>query len=380
MGRRAFISVPQATGLPGQIFFATQGDRVRLAREKFFERGEPPIGLVPEEVIQSWKRCRLAGISPHRSPSFDPLPRSRLNDVLQKSRPLLDASHEEFERLVRALRATGCHVALMDATPTMLRISPISSQDGPMLKISGRPGMRFDEMSVGTGASNLAVRTGQTFLVDADEHYWNSMHFIRCAAAPIRTLGNQVAGALCILSEGRPMNFNPLGLVESSAAIIENRLLVNEASGDFVVHFHVDANCIGTSMEALLIADGTGRLLGRNAAAMRCLDPRVPLGETIESVLDTSLERLLARSRFNPVPVLLAGGLQVWACAQRRQDGRSVPAVAGAAPATRGGVIEDVGQELIQAELQRQRGNISATARVLGVSRNFLYRRLRVSA
>jgi hypothetical protein len=50
--------------LPSNPFYATRQDRVALARERYFERGERPSGLVSEPVLQSWTRCLGASRSP----------------------------------------------------------------------------------------------------------------------------------------------------------------------------------------------------------------------------------------------------------------------------------------------------------------------------
>ena len=39
------------------LFFSTQADRIALARQRYFEEGELPSGVVSEAVFQSWARC-----------------------------------------------------------------------------------------------------------------------------------------------------------------------------------------------------------------------------------------------------------------------------------------------------------------------------------
>ena len=60
----------QTRALPAQPFFATPQQRVELARQRFFEDGVRPSGLVSEAVIQSWTRCLQAGHDPRRTPAF----------------------------------------------------------------------------------------------------------------------------------------------------------------------------------------------------------------------------------------------------------------------------------------------------------------------
>ena len=57
--------------LPAQPFFTSPQQRAALARERFFDQGERPTGLVSEAVIQSWSRCFAARRDPGYAVSFD---------------------------------------------------------------------------------------------------------------------------------------------------------------------------------------------------------------------------------------------------------------------------------------------------------------------
>lgn len=379
MGRRALISVPKATGLPPQLFFAGRSERINRAREMFFEKGELPFGLVSDDVIHSWNRCQRAGVRPQKQPSFEPVPRSRIEDLLHRRQPLLRASDAEFEALSMALRGTRCRVLLMDHTPAMLRVSPSAGQDdGPMLRVSALPGFRFDELSVGTGASNLAVSSGRIQVVNAGEHYSQSMEEVHCIAAPIHGSATQVVGVLCVLREGGPMTLDPLQLVCGSVAAIENRFMRLRPQVHVVVRFHPQSACLDTPLEALLTFDEHARLLDANVVAREWIGAGLQDGANAGEILDRGLEPLLARAGHSPVPVRLVSGLQVWACAQsvdQRGAWGRLPTSTASAGVQRG-AVQALSRELVAAELKRQQGNISAAARVLGVSRNYLYRRM----
>ena len=36
--------------------------RVGNARRSFFERGTTPVGTVPDNILQSWRRCQRSGL------------------------------------------------------------------------------------------------------------------------------------------------------------------------------------------------------------------------------------------------------------------------------------------------------------------------------
>ena len=81
----------QAT-TPRQLFFQTAEQRTALARQRFFDEGTRPSGLVGEAVIQSWLRCASARQRPGDMVSFEQVTRSRAHASLNRNRQLLQAS------------------------------------------------------------------------------------------------------------------------------------------------------------------------------------------------------------------------------------------------------------------------------------------------
>ncbi|MGH8796423.1 MAG: GAF domain-containing protein, partial [Caldimonas sp.] len=70
---------------PPQPFFTTPEQRLALARERYFDEGIRPSGLVSEAVIQSWSRCLQARRRPGEAISFEPVTESRSRSTLARS-------------------------------------------------------------------------------------------------------------------------------------------------------------------------------------------------------------------------------------------------------------------------------------------------------
>ena len=69
-------------------FFVTREERVALARQRYFEEGILPTGVVSEAVFQSWTRCHRSSQKPHDKIEFQPVSISRSQLALQKNRTL----------------------------------------------------------------------------------------------------------------------------------------------------------------------------------------------------------------------------------------------------------------------------------------------------
>jgi transcriptional regulator of acetoin/glycerol metabolism len=78
--------------------------------------------------------------------------------------------------------------------------------------------------AVGTTAPGIVARTGKQASVQGAEHISESVHFMHCAAAPIRDIHGNLAGVLDMASEGIAFNFDAASVVGLYDASIENRL------------------------------------------------------------------------------------------------------------------------------------------------------------
>ena len=99
------------------IFFSTRANRVALARQRYFEDGELPSGVVSEAVFQSWARCLRLKQNPGGQPEFQEVSPSRAQLALQKNRLLRDAWLAEASELDAVLGATNCGAMLIGVMP-----------------------------------------------------------------------------------------------------------------------------------------------------------------------------------------------------------------------------------------------------------------------
>lgn len=382
-----------APTLPAQPFFASPGQRVDLARERFFGGGQRPTGLISEPVIQSWARCVGAHRSPRELVAFDPVTRSRLHATLTRNRHLLGAAGDEIARLENALAGTGCRVLLTDAEGVIVHATQAPAQAvAPVLKNAARLGVNLAEGAVGTNAPAVVVKTGAAVTVTGAEHYFECIQSLHCAAAPIRDGRGHLAGVLDLTVESRAFGFDAAALVGVYATAIENRLLQAGASEHLVLQFQVCNTMLGSPLQALVGVDGQGRVAWLNSTAQQLLGPGSGRESAAETLFGTTLHELLARSAADaPRPLRLPNGLTVWLRAQlKAHDGvrpvvalsqPAAPAVATpaavAAPAPGAATLGQHTREVIERTLADHGGNISRAARVLGVSRGLLYRRMK---
>jgi sigma-54 dependent transcriptional regulator, acetoin dehydrogenase operon transcriptional activator AcoR len=379
-----------SAALPLQPFFASPEQRAALARERFFEQGERPTGLVSDAVLQSWSRCRSARRNPRWGLAFDPVSRSRLHATLEQNHALLLAAGDEISRLESALAGTASRVLLTDRNGVIVHATGAEAGDdlaspGVLTRVARR-GVSLAEDVVGTNAPAVVLKTGEAVTVMGSEHYFDCVHTLRCAAAPIHDGQGRLAGVLDLTVEARPFAFDAAALVGVYATVIENRLLQAQAHEHLVLAFQVCPTMLGTPLQALVGIDSQGLVAWRNGVAHKLLGLSGGETPTAEQALGLPLAALLSRCGGDAaLPLRLPNGLLVWAQARLRSHDGTRGVASRAAPrsdhaAAAAPTLDALARDAIERTVAECSGNLSAAARRLGVSRGLLYRRRRSAA
>ena len=401
---------PPAGALPAQPFFSTPQQRLALARQRFFEDGVRPSGLIGDLVIQSWSRCVQARHAPSESVVFNPVTASRVHSALARSRQLLEAAAGDLSQLETTLAGTSCSAILTDPHGVVVHATRSSANHQEVLvPLARRVGVNLAEAQIGTAAPGVTTHTGQACLVLGGEHFYDCLQRMYCAAAPIHDVHGQLAAVLDVTSEGQPFGFDAAAVVSMYATTIENQLLRAQSVDHIVVQLQTTASMLGTPMEGLagLTADG-GIAWANNVGARLMGVAQAQTGLNAEDVFGLDVNALLRLTRV-PCPSLhrLPNGLNVWLSAHlQSRDGAkrlfklpeapasapaaaaeppapvapAVPAPISAIPPDTAGTLRDNDRQLVHQTLQACDGNVSRAARKLGVSRGLVYRHLKQAA
>lgn len=420
-----FCAAADMNHLPNPSFFQTRPARIALARQRFFEEGQAPTGVVGEAVFESWARClRLHG-DPHEPATFEPVTASRTQLALLKNRHLRQAWQDELPRLESILGTTPCAAMLTDATGVLIGSSCVGRSHEELMPVATRLGVNLSEDAVGTTAPGVAARTGKAVCVLGGEHFFDSVKEMHCAAAPIHDIRGGLAGVLDISSEQIPFAFDAAAVAGLYAGAIENRLLVAQSVEHLVIRFQVAPELLDSAMVGLVGIGLDGQMAWENGVARSLLgtaeSPEILGGRALEARLGLGWAQLAALPSDGAAQLALPNGLKVWARAEMQaRDGlrglvscsrqplerpapdpaletdgttpasSTAPAVGDPAPTGQSAEnppaatqrvatlrLRESDLELIQKTLQACGGNVSDAAERLGVSRGLIYRRLR---
>jgi sigma-54 dependent transcriptional regulator, acetoin dehydrogenase operon transcriptional activator AcoR len=375
-----------AVSLPSSPFFATAEQRTALARERFFREGQRPTGLVGDEVMQSWKRCLAQGLLPQQAPLLEPVAKSRIKATLERSSTLREAAAVELAQLDATLAATACKTMLTDHRGVLVSASRPGLGAGALLDAAGRVGVAVGEPVLGSTAPGIVLASGQACAVTGAEHFLGGFASLHCVAAPVRDRHGRLAGVLDLSVDGGPFRFDALTLVRISAAAIENRLFWLQSRGQWLLRLHVSPTLLGTPMEGLAAVDDDGDVVALNAAARQLLQ-HDGQALALQALLGLRPQQAHALGA-EPEALVVPGGLRLWVAAVQPLKARTEPCAvpvktevqASAPPPASPTSLRDTSQRLIEQTLADCGGNVARAARVLGVSRGLLYRRLKAGA
>jgi sigma-54 dependent transcriptional regulator, acetoin dehydrogenase operon transcriptional activator AcoR len=197
-------------------------------------------------------------------------------------------------------------------------------------------------------------------------------------------------GALDITSFDSVPGFDVFSLVVDAAAAIENRLFMPDRER-LLVRFHVRPELVDTPLACLLQVDAEGRVSGANRAAeqLLCAARSTLLGRPFESLFDRATRHLFGAGPSTRhgrlVEMRSHAGLHVWASfggadqdaaapSLHEQELNAMEALPAEPPAPPS--LRELECRTIEQTLAELGGNVAATARRLGISRNTIYRRM----
>ena len=359
---------------------------IAQARRDVIEHAASTSSRIEPWITRSWQRCLSAGRRPQQRVSFDAVSARHAHRMVEQSRSLVAAAQPVLDRLARAIADTRYFAVLTDARGIVIDVRGVpANAERPAVDIA-RVGIDLSEHAVGTTAIGAALAELQPVWLHRGEHFFDDTSLYSCAGAPLFGPDGQCVGMLDLTGVNVVERPELKHLAALSARSIENALVLQQPH-DLLVRLNWPGYGGNTESEGLLCLDSDGHVTASNAAAREMVNqPVMAMAMAPPSRLHASdlfalpwtlLWDAAHRAGGKVVEVPLWSGLRLQA---RPQAGGVI--VDTAVPATEAPSLQprprlrDVETALIRKAVDEARGNVAEAARVLGISRATVYRKL----
>ena len=390
---------------------------IAQARQSLLSDGAAPVRAEVEPwIARSWQRCLARGLEPTRRVAFDAVSATALRHSQEQHHHLLRAARPVLEQLTRAIAGMRYFAMLTDARGIVVDVQGHCDRSDPRASAIGRVGIDLSEAAVGTTAIGAALAELQPVWLHRGEHFFDDNSSYSCAGAPLFDPQGQCMGMLDLTGVDVPERPELRHLVARSAHAVEDAVL-RQMPHALLLRLNWPGTTLGGEGDGLLALDADGCVLGGNSTARQLIpQPLRPPGSPLHcsDLMALPWTQLFDAARRHsarrPLELPLWSGLRLHGLAQLPRQSAWHSAGAGSTlsgmaftafgagssqhPATharaapRHGLyagtlaappaplLREAEAALIRQAVQDARGNVAEAARVLGISRATVYRKL----
>jgi len=260
---------------------------IKKAWEEFQSTGEVSVeGVVREEVLQSWRRCKSVGLDPY-APVLFQISKDEISERIEHNRVLISVATPFLQTLVDSVKGSGFRVDLYDRE---LYLLAQFGEDEALKEAAAHGtllGVNRSEIYSGTNAINLAAHLQRPIQLVGPEHYAATLHYWTCSATPIFNPEGEFIGVINMAGNYLLMHKHTLGMVIAVGKVVEQSLQQRR-----LIHALEESNeylnsVIQAVTDGLLVVDPDGKVttLNQSAAHFLGVNQKAALGMDVDELL-----------------------------------------------------------------------------------------------
>jgi sigma-54 dependent transcriptional regulator, acetoin dehydrogenase operon transcriptional activator AcoR len=362
--------------------------QISQARLAVLNEGKSVPGLLTDPWIErSWQRCLASGKKPEQEVTFQMLAPQTPRRTEEANHGLVQAARPVLEKLGQAIANTRYFAILTNAHGVVVDVNGQIDRRDRRVDLITRIGVDLSEQSVGTTAIGAALTELRSVWLHRGEHFFDANTAYSCAGAPLFGPDGQCAGMLDLTGVDAVERPELKHLVEQSARSIENALMLSQPHR-LMIRLNWSSQCLGEDTDGLICVDEDGWVTGANPVARQMVaalnstsskNSKSPAAVHCSEALAIPFEMLFDAGRRDALGYQQTIEVPLWSGLRLH----AMPLLKGSAQKMSGGTpvapplpLKDVETALIRKAVTEARGNVMEAARVLGISRATVYRRL----
>ena len=283
--------------MSSQESFLEEINKIKKARKRFIETGEIDSSVVRPIIANSWKRCKLAKVSPFLSRPIIKLKDKEIKILLERNRHLIETSQSIMEMAEKMIKGSEFRIDLSNRDGYILKVIGDKKILEESEKIGVVIGANRSEIIVGTNSIGVTLFTGKPVQIIGPEHYNVYPRYWTCSSAPIRNPSGNIVGVINMSGKYHLLHKHTLGMVVGIANTIESALKIEKKVNELETN-NIFLNTIIESIDnALIVMDKKGRITHLNFIAMEIL------GKKYSEVIEIPINRLI-KTNFSLLNIL----------------------------------------------------------------------------
>jgi transcriptional regulator of acetoin/glycerol metabolism len=225
--------------------------------------------FLSESAASSWKRCHELGLKPSDPVDDAILTESRIHALLRNNEQTIHYAEQVFDQMHASIKQSGQIALLIDAEGTIIHTVGDVDFSRRALAVQLQVGANWAEERKGTNAIGVALTERKPVRVHAEEHYFNSNHFLTCASAPIFNSIGELIGVINISGKQEHYHAYTFPLACLAAASLQNKMLLEESKKEHLITLKELEHTAQHHPLPLLTLSRDNRILRANYAAIR---------------------------------------------------------------------------------------------------------------
>jgi transcriptional regulator of acetoin/glycerol metabolism len=337
------------------------------AKRELLRGGTFKDPVIPASLWESWQRSHGHGVqSGDRKLVAPDYPQYLINDADRHLSAIvgqeIDAIWDSFggeNWVVYCTNADGLIIRTCHGTNPMSRAFAL------------HVGRRIQECDIGTTAPGCALHEKRPVTLIGAEHYLDEFSHLFCCAVPLWGPWGEMVGVINITGSEEFKCRLVEKKLTTAAVKIENRLFIEAHSANNLFKIHYDADFIDTHLAGLVAINAFGDILSMTRTALEMLD-FIDVFNTRWNIADLFMDNFVPDEGYC-LRASLKNGIVFYSKACPLG---ATGALSDNATVRIDGSLRNLSEVHMLETLKRASGNISQAARILGVSRNTLYRAL----
>lgn len=356
----------------------------QVRRAVLLESATVPAGSLAPELERSWQRCLDLGLRPLDPISFAAVSTQHMRRIADANQHLVQTAKPVLEKLGRAILNTRYFAVLTNSAGVVVDVSGAIDRSDQRAHLITRIGTDLSERSIGTTAIGTVLTELQPVWLHRGEHFFDATSVYSCAGAPLFGPDGACVGMLDVTGIEALERPELKHLVTQAASKIESALVLSQAHS-LLLRLNWPGTALGGDGDGMVCLDRDGWVSGTNSAARQMVPelsaagPQgVPARLHISELFGIAFELLFdaARRPHATLEIPLWTGLTLQV--RPIEGARDGPPMA-AGPRTgcpENLSLRDMEDALIHKTVRDTRGNVAEAARLLGISRATVYRKL----